>query len=143
MAGDRDYYPTLNALDGAILLAARGDRAELDALAPERADWLGVAIRNGQRRYAEERDFFNAYAEVDAARVDALWAMLDGRDDKALSKAEVRNALVTQHRDLFKSLGNDRVHESAMKQLQWLLDLLPDGPMRQALRQLQTAIEAA
>ncbi|MBU1666676.1 MAG: CHAT domain-containing protein, partial [Gammaproteobacteria bacterium] len=48
--GERDYYPTLNTLDGAFLLAALGNRKPLEALAPQRADWLAAAARNGNRR---------------------------------------------------------------------------------------------
>jgi len=144
-SGERDYYPTLNALDGALLLAALGNRKPLDELAPQRAAWLAESASNGRRRYSEARDFFHALAELEAARVDALWASLDGQENEALSQPEVRAALVARYRDLFARLGNARVHDSATYQLQWLLDMLPGGKrtLSTVLRQLKEAIDAA
>lgn len=141
--GERDYNPTLNALDGALLLAALGNRKPLEELASQRADWLAEAARNGNRRFAGERDFFHALAEPEAARVDALWTMLEGGE--TLDQAKVRDALVAHYRDLFTRLGNNRAHDSSTRQLQWLIDLLPNSKrvLRTTLRQLKEAIEAA
>lgn len=145
--GERDYYPTLNVLDGALVLAARGKRKALDDLAGQRADWLAEAGRNADRRYLDERKFFPAFAKVEAARVDALWACLDGPEEKALTRPEVRARLAADHRNLFARLGDAREHDSALKQLRWLIGMLPSGEdgraPRDALRQLLEAITAA
>lgn len=142
--GERDYYPTLNALDGALLLAALGNRKPLDELALQRTAWLAESASNGRRRYSEEREFFHALAELEADRVDALWASLDERKSEAVSKPEVQAALVARYRDLFARLGNARVHGSATYQLQWLIDMLPGGKrgLSKPLRQLKEAIDA-
>jgi len=141
---ERDHYPTLNVLDGAIVLAALGERSAFERLAPMQADWLAQSVRNGQRRYARERDFFHAYAEVEAARVDALWAMLDGLTRQALSQKKVRDELAQRHRDLLARLGNERLHDSVLQQLRWLAAQLPaqgeHRPLRRAVEQLLQAV---
>lgn len=138
--GDRDYYPSLNVLDAAILMAARGDRSEFDALAPQRETWLAEAVTNGRRRFMEDRQFFHAYAEVEAARVDALWAMLDKRKTRALAQTKVQEGLIARHRDLAQRLGNARTLDSTLKQLHWMLALLPaSSPLYATLEKLQAA----
>jgi hypothetical protein len=145
--GDRDYYPTLNALDGAIVLAARGDPHAYKLLTKNHLEWLNHANRNGLRRFAEQREFFHAYAEVDAARVDALWAMLDGRSGEGLDNKDVRNKLVAGHRDVLRRMGNPRMHDSALKQLTWLIAMLPkkgsQKNLRAAVQKLKSGIESA
>jgi hypothetical protein len=142
LCGDRDYYPSLNVLDSAIVLAARGNRDAFSELAPMLATWLADAKQNGQRRYAEERDFFHAYAEVEAARVDALWAMLDGRAKERLDIEKVRQRVVRLHCDLAKRMGNPRTQESALRQLHWLMALLPEKGEHKAVRAAVQALLA-
>lgn len=145
--GDRDYYPSLNVLDGAVLLAARGDNSAFAELAPEQAAWIADAKHNGRRRYALERDFFHAYAEVEAARVDALWAMLDGRTEAGLDNPDQRKRLVASHSDVLRRMGNPRVHDSALTQLRWLIALLPTAGehqnLRTAVQQFKSNLEGA
>lgn len=147
LCGDRDYYPSLNVMDGAVVLAARGDKTAFSKLTPMQALWLLDVQRNSRRRFAEERDFFHAYAEVDAARVGATWAMLNGRKAKELDEEDALKSLVRDHVSLFKRMGNPRTHDSALNQLRWLIALLPsDGEysaLRAALRKLQSKIENA
>lgn len=140
--GERDYYPTLNALDGALALAMRGERQILDDLAGQRAEWLAAATRNAEHRYRDERSFFHAFAEIEAKRIDALWACLDGREAQALTRAEVHDPLTAEHKHLFFRLGDAREHDSALNQLRWLIAMLPPGNERDALRRLMDAIVA-
>lgn len=96
---------------------------------------------------AEERDFFHAYAEVEAARVDALWAMLDGRNGEGLDNEKVRTMVVRRHCDLAKRMGNPRTHDSVLKQLRWLIAVLPEKgqhrAVRVAIQELLAGIEGA
>src|SRR5690606_18888390 len=132
--GDWDYYPLFNALDGDILVAARGDgkldqgrRQQLPAL-------LQAGIANARRRYGESRVFFHALAEIDARRLDALWACLDGRPGGALTNPEVVDALASAYLELCRRLGTVREQDSAANHLQFLLAMLPPQGRAAALR---------
>lgn len=143
--GERDYYPTLNALDGAAVLAARGKPRALEAVMDSREAWIEEAVRNAERRYLGERSFFHAFAELEAARVDAFLACLDGRAEYALTRPEIGERLAACHRDLLARLGNAREHDSALSHLRWLIDMLPPSgesteALRGALRQLLEGI---
>ena len=120
-----DYYPLLNTLDAAFLLATRGNRSRLDALAPQLANLIKSAAENGNRRFADNREFFHALAEVEAERIDALWACLDGREQHALTRPEVLARLIGLYRNLLNHLGSVREQDSATNQLRFLVALLP------------------
>ncbi|MBL8473476.1 MAG: CHAT domain-containing protein [Rhodocyclaceae bacterium] len=124
--GDRDYYPTLNYLDGLIVLAAQGERTGFDAVTPELETWLAGARQNAQRRYAEDRTFYHDYAQVDARRIELLWQVVRagvalGRDSPELT------GLLEEHRAVFRVLGGANEQDSAIKQLNWLIERMPDG----------------
>ncbi len=145
--GERDYASTLNALDGAIVLAARGDADAYQTLKKNHLSWLEQARRNGQDRYTQDHCFSHAYCGVQALRVDALWAMLSRRASGRLDDAKVRMAIISAHRELLARLGNAGDHDSVMRQLQWLIALLPSSGnhkvLRAAVQKLKTAIESA
>lgn len=145
--GERDSYPTLDALDGAIVLAARGDVAAYQTLKKDHLSWLEQARHNGQGRDTQDRAFSHAYCGVAALRVDALWAMLSRRASGRLDDAKVRTAIVSAHRELLARLGNADDHDSVMRQLQWLIALLPSSGnhkvLRAAVQKLKTEIESA
>jgi hypothetical protein len=141
-SGSWDYYPLLNALDAAFVLAARGKRTRFDELAPQLPNLLKAAAENGNRRFAENREFFHALAEVEAERVDALWACLDGREHLALTATEVRTRLIGLYRSLLNRLGSAREQDSATNQLRFLIALLPEDEHGMAIRgALQRLIE--
>lgn len=144
--GDRDHYPTLNVMDGAIVLATRGDTAPYQLLKNHYTAWLDDAQRNGRRRFALNRTFCHAYCNVEALRVDALWAMLGQRRSGRLDDAKVRATIVSGHRDLVARMGHAREHESVIGQLNWLLALLPQNgkykALRVAVQRLQTELES-
>ncbi|MBI2305839.1 MAG: CHAT domain-containing protein [Rhodocyclales bacterium] len=142
--GEWDYYPLLNFLDADFLLAARGNDTHFKAHQPELAWLLQAAIANAHRRFAEERNFFHAVAEIDAARVDALWACLDGRGAQALTNAAVCDGLAERYRALFGRMGAAGERDSALKQVRVFLKLLPDNPhSRKFSAALQRLLEGA
>ena len=120
-----DYYPLLNALDSAFLRASWGERERFAELSPRLPDLLRAAAENGRRRFTDNREFFHALAEVEAERIDALWACLDGREQNALTKPEVLARLIGLYRNLLNHLGGVREQDSATNQLYFLVALLP------------------
>lgn len=132
--GEWDYYPLLNALEGAVLSAARGERGGFDARAGQVAGLLRAGAENAQRRYRDERLFFHALAELDVARIDALWACYDGRDQACLTRPEVRARLRDRYCDLLRRMGCAGDHDSVINQLSFLADMLPSGGMEKQLK---------
>lgn len=130
-AGDRDYYPTLNYLDGLLLEKTHGPSAEFDGLCL--SAYLEPARQNAQRRMLEEGGlggFFHRYAEVDAQRIDMLWQAAKSdtpASDEALQK------LSDAHGAVFQVLGGDNERNSVIKQLDWLLKRMADGPVKNSL----------
>ena len=126
--GSWDYYPLLNALDAAFLIAGWGERGPMDAHAGQLPELLAAAAENGRRRFADSRQFFHAMAEVEAERVQALWACFDAKRIQAcITDPDVRRKLVARYRSVFERMGSDREHESATNQLDSLNALLPAG----------------
>lgn len=125
--GEWDYYPLFNALDSSVLLVAAGDRELLKRYTGQLPGLLQGGLSNAQRRYTDSRDFFHALAEVEAQRIDALWACYDGRNTAALTVAAVGEALGTRYRELLLRLGSPREQDSVTNHLQFLVDMLPPG----------------
>ncbi len=157
--GEWDYYPLFNALDGALLLAARGNAGAFDALVPDarparaaggkaarRAatglpiaqlrDLLAAGAANGQRRHADDRDFFHALAPVEAKRIEILLAALANDKTHRAASAEFFDAVVADYKDALRRNGTAREHDSVLDQPRFLLDLLP----AQAPQGLQDAL---
>lgn len=143
--GEWDYYPLFNALDGDFLTAARGVRAGLDGRAAQLSGLLQAGVKNAGRRYAESRDFFHALAEVEAERIDALWACYDGRTASCITRPDVLNRLAARYCDVLRRLGSAREQDSASNQLKFLIDMLPSddksGKIIEALKKLVEGIE--
>ncbi|MDO9189716.1 MAG: CHAT domain-containing protein, partial [Sulfurimicrobium sp.] len=144
--GEWDYYPLFNALDGDFLIAARGERAEFDARTGQLPSLLQAGAANGRRRFAENRDFFHALAEVEVARIDALWACYDGRSSACITHPDVLNGLTARYCDVLKRLGSAREQDSVTNQLTFLIDMLPSGDkpnkMKEALKTLIRGVAA-
>jgi hypothetical protein len=142
--GERDYYPLLNALEGACLLATWENRTPLDEWAGQRQALLAEAISNGKRRFALERGYFHAMAEAEADRVAAIWAWLDGRKVEAITSPTVQATLAAKCREVQGRLGSGHDRDSTTNQLTALIDLTgtarKNTPLRQALRKLQEKI---
>ncbi len=145
--GNWDYSPLLNALDGAFLSGAWGDLEAIKAHAAQLPELLQAAIDNGRRRFADNREFFHALAEVEAERIDALWACYDEKrtPQACLTHIDVLNRLIARYRDLLKRLGSAREQDSATNQLRFLIALLPVNELgnrvKAALLQLIDGIE--
>lgn len=125
--GEQHYYPLFNALDADFLIAARGDRTAFDTRVAQLSALLQAGTENAKRQYAENRDFFHALAEVEAKRIDALWACYDGRDDACIIQPDVLQGLIARYCDVLKRLGGASEQDSAANQLQFLMDMLPPG----------------
>jgi hypothetical protein len=123
--GAWDHYPLLNALDGAFLNAAWGEKAPFNERRAALPELLEAAADDGRRRFAQERVFFHAMAEVEAERIDALWACCDGRSSACISRPEVAKKLLEHYCDLLARLGSVREKESATNQLSFIIALLP------------------
>jgi hypothetical protein len=120
------YYPLLNALDGAFLNAAWGETARLKKQRDRLPELLEAAAANGRRRFTRERVFFHALAEIDALRVDALWACFDGRTAQCITLPGVTDSLIQRYGDLLDRLGSVREKNSAAGQFDFLVEMLPD-----------------
>jgi hypothetical protein len=92
-----------------------------------------------------KRTFYHSLAAVEAQRIDALWACLDGRAEGCISKSEVIDKLATTYRGIIKWQGNAHDRDSVVYQLKLMADMIPEGralnPVRIALRKLADAIE--
>jgi hypothetical protein len=143
--GEWDCYPLFNALDGDILTAARGERASFDGRASQLSSLLQAGVENSRRRYAESRDFFHALAEVEAERIDALWACYANHADVCITHPEVLNRLSARYCDVLKRLGSAREQDSATNQLKFLIDMLPSddksSKVKTALKKLIEGVE--
>jgi tetratricopeptide (TPR) repeat protein len=125
--GDRDYYPTLNVLDGAMVLAGHGDPTVFNSLDGYLADWLADCHRNAERRLAVERNFFHAYAAVDAARIELMWPLLRPHAEPLPADSPQLLKLYEQHQAVFRLLGGANEQNSVTKQLNWLAERMPAG----------------
>jgi triacylglycerol esterase/lipase EstA (alpha/beta hydrolase family)/tetratricopeptide (TPR) repeat protein len=123
--GEWDYYPLFNALDGSVLAALRGENSEFDARRGQLPALLQAGTENARRRYADSREFFHALAEVEAERIDALWASRDGRAAASIVNGEVLQRLTERYRDVLQRLGSAREQDSATNQLKFLVAMLP------------------
>ncbi len=123
--GEWDYDPLFNALDADVLTAAWGERDGFDQRAADLASLREAGIENAQRRFAEDRDFLHALAEVDADRIDALWACYDGRDRVCLTDPKVLSRLIARYREVLERLGRARERDAVCNQLTFLNDMLP------------------
>lgn len=132
--GSWDYYPLLNALDAAFVLAVRGRRERFDQLLPQLPGLLAAAADNGRSRFAENRQFFHALAEVEAERVNGLWACLDGRTHQALTADGELQRLIGLYHGLFTRLGSGREQDSTANQLRFLIALLPQEEPHAVIR---------
>jgi pimeloyl-ACP methyl ester carboxylesterase len=132
--GERDYYPLLNAMDGIFLLATWGKNTLMNEQKKYRAILLEEAIRNGQHRFESERTYFHALSKVDAARVNALWACFDGRDGESITQQIVLNALAVSYRDVHTRLGNPREKNSALNQIDVLVELMNGAAQYESIR---------
>ena len=141
--GSWDYNPLLNALDAAFLRAAWGEREPLAKLAGQLPDLLRAAAENGRRRFADNREFFHALAEVEAERIDALWACFDANRIQArITEPDVLAKLINLYHGLLSRLGSAREHDSATNQLRFLIALLPVDEQGLAIKgALQRLIE--
>ena len=102
-----EYGPLLDGLDAIFLLAARGRRTRFDALVPQLSELLEAAADNARRRFAEDRAPCHALAEIEAQRIDSLWACLeDGRFAASLTNSEVAGRLAARYRDFLRRPGN-------------------------------------
>lgn len=103
--------------------------------APAAAPLVGLlqaACANARRRFADDRGFFHALAEVEAERIDALWASLDGRG--IAINDDVVAHLACRYRDLLRRLGNAGQQNSATNQLSFLISMLPSGQESNGLK---------
>lgn len=143
--GEWDYYPLFNALDGDFLAAARGERTRIEERASQLSGLLQAGAGNASRRYAESRDFFHALAEVEAERINALWACYDGRADACITRPDVLDRLAARYHNVLGRLGSAREQDSAGNQLKFLIDMLPSddksGKVKEALKKLVEGIE--
>lgn len=145
--GERDYYPTLNALDLEVLLVARGRLEASEAWRDGGLARCRESAANGARRFKLEPGYFHALAEVDAARLEAMIAVLTEVPDGALTLDSVRKTVAERYRSLFLRLGSAQEHDSTLSQLGWLAGLLPTKgkghELAGALKALQKAIKAS
>ena len=143
--GIRDYYPLINALDGAFLNAVRGEAGSFDERRAQLRAFIDEITADGRRRYAEKSEFFHALAEVEAERIDALWACLDDRPQACITRTEIQKGLAARYSDLIIRLSTVREQDSATNQLRFLIAMLPANdtgkPIKKALQQLIDQIE--
>ena len=143
--GQWDHYPLLNALDGALLSAAWGEKAPFNERRGELPGLLEAAADNGRCRFAQDRVYFHAMAEVEAERIDALWACYDGRSSACIRRPEVANKLVAHYCDFLTRLGSVREKDSTANQLKFLIAVLPEDEqgkfIRRVLVQVKDGIE--
>jgi len=143
--GDRDYYSTLNALDLEVLLAARGQLEVSEVWRDSSLARCRESVANGARRFRLEPGYFHALAEADAARVEAMIAVLTDRPDAGLTSTKVLEDVAQRYRSLFVRLGSAQEHDSTLNQLAWLVRLLPakgkGHELAAALKALQKAIK--
>lgn len=133
-SGEWDYYPLFNALDGDFLIAARGEHVKFNERATQLSGLLQAGAENARRRFAESRDFFHALAEVEADRIDALWACYDGRANACITQPDVLDRLIVRYCDVLKRLGSAREQDSATNQLKFLIDMLTAGDKSNKVR---------
>jgi hypothetical protein len=139
-SGEWDYYPLFNALDADFLIAARGERAGFDERAARLSALLQAGTENARRRFSENRDFFHALAEVEAMRIDALWACYDGRGDACITHPDILNTLIARHCDVLKRLGSVSEQDSATNQLQFLIEMLTAGDKSNKVKEALTKL---
>jgi len=144
--GTWDYYPLLNALTGTFLAVAWGEAGAHEGPGADLAGLLQGAVASGRDRFAQERTFFHAGAEIDAALLDALWACYQSRPQACIGHAGVGAALAAGYGDLLRRLGSAREQDSVRNQLRFLIAMLPSDDrarrVKEALRRLAEDIAA-
>lgn len=133
--GELDYYPLLNAIEGAILLAAHRHGRALTEAERHWPRWLADAQANAARRQQQEPGFFHAVAAIDAQRVAALRACLADDAGASLTDAALRERLVDGYREAFKRLGTARENDSVVEHIGWLARMWPTGEKQRAVRE--------
>lgn len=123
--GSRDYYPMLNALDGAFLCAVRGEKELLEKYQNNLDTLLKEAAENAASRNKEKPDFFHALAKVEIDRVRALYRCLDQKSEENITTQEVQDKLIRQYRSEMKSIGSASEHDSVTSHLAFLIGALP------------------
>lgn len=140
--GIRDYYPLINALDAAFLNAVRGKTGTLNERRLQLRSLLDEIATDGRRRYAEKHEFFHALAEVEAERIDALWACLDDRPEARITQTGVQDALAARYGDLTIRLSSVRERDSATYQLRFFVAMLPANDVGKSIQKaLQRLID--
>lgn len=133
--GEPDHYPLFNALDADFLIAARGDSKKFNKRITQLSALLRAGTENAKRQYAENRKFFHALAEVEALRIDALWACYDGRDEACITQPSILIGLIDRYCDVFERLGSGSEQDSATNQLHFLMDMLTSGDKSKKVRE--------
>jgi hypothetical protein len=131
-------------LDGAFLSNAWGDAGAFQEHAAQLPELLQAAVDNGRRRFADNREFLHALAEVEAERIDALWACYDEKrqPQDCLTHIDVLNRLAARYCDLLKRLGSAREQDSVINRLRFFIALLPADEMGTKVQEaLQRLIE--
>lgn len=140
ISADHPGYALINLLDGAWLLARHGRPDRYRALAEY---WRPRFAASAERAHG----FFQASLAADIARIDALWAFDDGRNDQALDREPILDRVAERYRALFAVLGSVREQSSVFEQIEWLSAMLPPGknhrPARTALNRLLQTIRPA
>ncbi len=119
-----DYYPLLNALDAAFLLAARGSKTDITYVQVQAL--AAAATESAGRCFVADRVFFHAVAAIDADRIIAQWAALT-RDQQAaaITGKRVQDDLIARYRELLGRMGSQRERNSTIRRLDDLVALLP------------------
>lgn len=142
--GEPDYYPLLNAMDGAILLAAHQHGQELKKAEGMWPDWQAAACANAKRRQQQAPEFFHAVAAIDARRTAALRAGLGGDKDHSLLAPATAASLLDAYRELGTRQGTAREWDSVANQIAWLARMWPRTgkyrKLREALQQLHDGL---
>ena len=142
--GEPDYYPLLNAMEGAILLAAHQQGQELAKAEDLWPDWPAAACANAKRRQQQAPEFFHAVAAIEARRAAALRAGLGDGKARVQGDAAMLEPLLDAYRELFNRLGTARERDSVADHIAWLARMWPrtgkHRKLRDALLQLHDGL---
>ena len=140
--GSWDYFPLLNALDAAFISAAWGERKSFDEHAGQLPDLLQAATENGRRRFAEQREFFHALAEVEAERISALWACYDNNhQQECITNPPVLDRLVKRYTDIRQRFARTDNFDAALEPLRFIVAMLPQDEECATFREALLALE--